>query len=75
VEAFLRDHGLWPARARWHGAVVRLEIDRDLMARALEEPLRSELERACWKAGFRFPALDLGGVQTGSLSRAVAEGQ
>ena len=71
VEAFLRAHGLWPARARWHGPVVRLEIDRARLAQALEEPLRTELERACWKAGFRFPALDLGGVQSGSLARAL----
>ena len=71
VEAFLRRHDLWPARARWHEAVVRIELDPDLARRALTEPLRSELERACWKAGFRFPALDLGGIQSGSLSTAL----
>lgn len=71
VESFLRAHGLWPGRARWHGPVVRLEIARDLMPRALEEPLRTELERACWRAGFRFAALDLGGIQSGSLSKAL----
>lgn len=74
VEAFLRESGLWPARARWHESVVRLEIDRACMARALEEPLRSDLEKACWKAGFRFAALDLAGIQSGSLSRALFPG-
>jgi len=72
VEAFLREAGLWPARARWHETVVRLEIDRTAMARALEEPLRSELERACWRAGFRFAALDLAGIQSGSLSHRIS---
>ncbi len=71
VEAFLRSRGLWPARARWHEAIVRIELDPDLGRKALEEPLRSDLERACWRAGFRFPALDLGGLQSGSLAKAL----
>lgn len=68
VEAFLRSRDLWPARARWHGTIVRLEIPPELFARAVEEPLRSELRRVCRKAGFTFVALDLGGLQSGSLS-------
>jgi uncharacterized protein len=68
VEAFLRARDLWPARARWHGTIVRLEIPPEMFTRAVEEPLRSELRRACRKAGFTFVALDLGGLQSGSLS-------
>src|SRR5687768_18302506 len=68
VEAFLRERDLWPARARWHGTIVRLEIPLEMLERAIEEPLRSELRRACRKAGFTFVALDLGGLQSGSLS-------
>jgi uncharacterized protein len=71
VESFLREKGLWPARARWHESVVRLEIDETKMALALAEPLRTELERACWRAGFRFAAVDLGGIQTGSLAKKL----
>jgi uncharacterized protein len=72
MEDFLRTKGLWPARARWHGSVVRLELEPEAMARALQEPLRSELERAAWRAGFRFAAVDLGGIQSGSLAKAIA---
>jgi uncharacterized protein len=68
VEAFLREHDIWPARARWHEAVVRLEIPPELFDRVVADPLREELRRACRKAGFKFVALDLGGLQTGSLS-------
>ncbi|MEX2110531.1 MAG: ATP-dependent sacrificial sulfur transferase LarE [Gemmatimonadaceae bacterium] len=68
VEAFLRARGVWPARARWHGAIVRLEVPPELFAQAIEEPLRSDLRRACRKAGFTFVALDLAGIQSGSLS-------
>jgi len=71
VEDFLRANGLWPARARWHESVVRLEIERELMNRTLEEPLRTELERACWRAGFRFVAVDLAGIQSGSLAKTL----
>ena len=68
VESFLRVHDIWPARARWHEAVVRLEIPPEMFERVVTEPLREELRRACRKAGFKFVALDLGGLQSGSLS-------
>jgi uncharacterized protein len=68
VEDFLRQNDLWPARARWHDAVVRLEIPAEMFERVVSDPLRSELRRACRKAGFKFVALDLGGLQSGSLS-------
>jgi uncharacterized protein len=68
VEAFLRSRGVWPARARWHGTIVRLELPPEFFSRAIEEPLRSELRVVCRKAGFTFVALDLAGIQSGSLS-------
>jgi uncharacterized protein len=72
VEGFLRKNGIWPARARWHDSIVRLEIPPDLFDRVVSEPLRSEIRRACRKAGFRFVALDLGGMQSGSISLPLA---
>jgi pyridinium-3,5-biscarboxylic acid mononucleotide sulfurtransferase len=71
VESYLRANGLWPARARFHGPVVRVELERRLMPKALEEPYRSELEAVAKAAGFAFVALDLTGLQTGSLSFAL----
>ena len=72
VENFLRLHDIWPARARWHESVVRLEIPPELFERVVTEPLRGELRLACRKAGFKFVALDLGGLQSGSLSLPLA---
>jgi uncharacterized protein len=72
VEEFLRVNDVWPARARWHDTIVRLEIPPEFFDRVVSEPLRSELRRACRKAGFRFVALDLGGLQSGSLSLPLA---
>jgi uncharacterized protein len=68
VEEFLRLNDVWPARARWHEAVVRLEIPAEMFERVVTDPLRGELRRACRKAGFKFVALDLGGLQSGSSS-------
>jgi len=65
VEEFLRLHDVWPARARWHEAVVRLEIPAEMFERVVTDPFRG---RACRRAGFKFVALDLGGLQSGSLS-------
>jgi uncharacterized protein len=68
VEAFLREHDVWPARARWHDSVVRIEVAPEMFDRVTSDPLRGDLRRACRKAGFRFVALDLGGLQSGSVS-------
>jgi uncharacterized protein len=68
VEEFLRDRDIWPARARWHDAVVRIEVAPEMFERVTSEPLRDELRRACRKVGFKFVALDLGGLQSGSVS-------
>jgi len=72
VEDFLRSRDIWPSRARWHEAVVRLEIPPEMFERVVTDPLREELRLACRKAGFRFVALDLGGLQSGSLSLPLA---
>lgn len=72
VEGFLRANDVWPARARWHESVVRLEIPPELFDRVVTDPFRSELRRVCRKAGFKFVALDLGGLQSGSISLPLA---
>ena len=72
VEEFLRLNDVWPARARWHDAIVRLEVPAELFERVVTDPFRAELRRACRKAGFKFVALDLGGLQSGSLSLPLA---
>ncbi|MGH7651775.1 MAG: ATP-dependent sacrificial sulfur transferase LarE [Gemmatimonadaceae bacterium] len=71
VEDFLRANDVWPARARWHDAVVRIEVPAELFDRVVSDPLRGELRRACARAGFKFVALDLGGLQSGSVSLPV----
>src|SRR6202171_59430 len=52
VEEFLRQHDIWPARARWHEAVVRLEIPAEMFERVVTDPFRGELRRDCLQGGF-----------------------
>lgn len=68
VEQALHDLGFRQCRARHHGDVARLEVERRDLERALA--LREELARAARAAGFTYAALDLDGFRTGSMNEA-----
>ena len=68
VERALRELGFRQCRARHHGAVARLEIERGQLARALE--LRGDIAHAVHAAGFVYAALDLDGFRSGSMNEA-----
>jgi uncharacterized protein len=68
VEQALRALGFRQCRARHHGAVARLELDRDQLGRAVD--LRQDIARAVHAAGFTYVALDLDGFRTGSMNEA-----
>jgi uncharacterized protein len=68
AERALHELGFRQCRARHHGAVARLEVERDQLARALE--LREEIARAVRAAGFTYVALDLDGFRSGSMNEA-----
>jgi len=76
AERALRALGFRELRVRHHGAVARLEVPEDEIARAVE--LRDEISAAVRAAGFRFAALDLGGLRIGGANRpagAAAAGE
>ena len=68
AEKALRALGFRQCRARYHGDVVRLEVERDQLGRALE--LREEISRRVHAAGFTYVALDVDGFRTGSMNEA-----
>ncbi|WP_298457173.1 ATP-dependent sacrificial sulfur transferase LarE [uncultured Cellulomonas sp.] len=68
AEAELRRLGLGDLRVRHHGDVARLEVTADQIATVVAEPLRGEVLRAVRAAGFRFVAVDLGGIQSGAFT-------
>lgn len=68
AEDVLRDLGFGDARVRHHGQVARVELPPDDLPAAVAEPVRSALIRGVRAAGFRFVALDLGGIQSGAFT-------
>jgi uncharacterized protein len=68
AEAALRRLGFGDLRVRHHGEVARIELPVADLARAVSDPLRAAVHRAVVDAGFRFAAVDVGGVQSGAFT-------
>jgi pyridinium-3,5-biscarboxylic acid mononucleotide sulfurtransferase len=74
LEAELRSLGLRQLRVRWHaagasGAMARIEVARDELARAFE--VRDDIVKAGKRFGFAFVTLDLQGYRTGSHNEVI----
>jgi uncharacterized protein len=70
AEAALRRLGLADLRVRHHGEVARVEVSVDDVAALAADPLRQAVVDAVRAAGFRYVALDLSGIQSGSFTLA-----
>jgi uncharacterized protein len=73
AESALHRLGFVDLRVRHHGDVARLELPAADLARAVSEPLRQQVLQAVRAAGFRFVALDLGGIQSGAFTLDVLQ--
>jgi uncharacterized protein len=70
AEAALRALGLRDLRVRHHGDIARIELPLEDLQRAVTAPMRDALQQAVRSAGFKFVALDLGGLQSGAFTIA-----
>jgi pyridinium-3,5-biscarboxylic acid mononucleotide sulfurtransferase len=70
AEAALRRLGLADLRVRHHGEVARVEVPVHDVAAVAADPLRQAVVDAVRAAGFRYVALDLAGIQSGSFTLA-----
>jgi uncharacterized protein len=68
AEAGLRSLGLEDLRVRHHGDVARVEVTPADLALVVAEPLRDQVVAVVRSAGFRYVALDLAGIQSGSFT-------
>ena len=68
AESALRQLGFNDLRVRHHDEVARIELPPADLVRAVVDPLRTELLTAVRSAGFRFVAVDLGGIQSGAFT-------
>src|SRR5262245_4065932 len=70
-EERLRGLGFRQLRVRHHGAVARVEIAPDELARALDPAAARAIVAALKPLGFRYVALDLEGYRTGALNEML----
>src|ERR1700733_6088475 len=67
-EDALRELGFRQFRVRHHGEIVRIEIAREELARALDLGMTAEFTRIFKALGFKFVTLDLEGFRSGSMN-------
>jgi pyridinium-3,5-biscarboxylic acid mononucleotide sulfurtransferase len=67
-ENALRELGFRQFRVRHHGEIVRIEIARDELERALDPAMAADFTRIFKGLGFKFVTLDLEGFRSGSMN-------
>lgn len=75
AEQVLRDLGFRELRVRHHGDVARVEVPLADLPRLLEPARRQAVVDGLRIAGYRFVSVDLEGLRSGSLNRALESGQ
>lgn len=71
AERSIRGLGFTVVRVRTNGQDARIEIGKDELSRAIEEPMKSAIDNAVKDAGFVQVAIDPNGYQRGSLHRSL----
>ena len=67
-EEAIRALGFRQFRVRHHGEIVRIEIAREELERALDPAMAAEFTRIFKGLGFKFVTLDLEGFRSGSMN-------
>jgi pyridinium-3,5-biscarboxylic acid mononucleotide sulfurtransferase len=71
-EEGLRRLGFRQFRVRHHGEIVRIEVDREEMPRALSPEMVAAMTRVFKALGFKFVTLDLEGFRSGSMNALLS---
>ncbi len=71
-EDAIRALGFRQFRVRHHGDIVRIEIAREELARALDPDMAAEFTRIFKNLGFKFVTLDLEGFRSGSMNSLLS---
>jgi len=67
----LRALGFRQLRVRHHGELVRIEIAKEELTRALDPAMIAEFTRIFKALGFKFVTLDLEGFRSGSMNQLL----
>ncbi|MGQ9660819.1 MAG: ATP-dependent sacrificial sulfur transferase LarE [Kiritimatiellia bacterium] len=73
VETYLRELGLAQHRARFHGKLVRMEVDPSQIEPVAALPVHRRVCECAHTAGFRYVALDLDGYRAGNMNEPCQE--
>ena len=73
-EDALRELGFRQVRVRHHGEIVRIEIAREELPRAMTMEMVSEFTRIFKALGFTYVTLDLEGFRSGSMNAVLPVG-
>ena len=71
-EEAVRALGFRQLRVRHHGDIVRIEIAREELNRALDPAMAAKFTRIFKALGFQFVTLDLEGFRSGSMNRLLS---
>ncbi len=71
-EDALRALGFRQFRVRHHGEIVRIEVSREELARALDPAMASQFTSIFKSLGFKFVTLDLEGFRSGSMNALLS---
>jgi uncharacterized protein len=71
-EDAVRALGFRQFRVRHHGEIVRIEIAREELVRALDPAMAAEFTRIFKALGFKFVTLDLEGFRSGSMNALLS---
>ena len=74
-EEAIRALGFRQFRVRHHGEIVRIEIARDELVRALDPAMAAEFTGIFKSLGFKFVTLDLEGFRSGSMNSLLSADQ
>ncbi len=72
-EEAVKELGFRQFRVRYHGELVRLEIDREELPRALDMQMAGKLTAIFKPLGFHYVTLDLEGYRQGSLNAVLRQ--
>lgn len=70
-EEFLKTLGFYNVRLRVHGDIARIETDKEVFGRLLEQ--REEIIAVLKKLGYQYITIDLEGFRSGSMDDQISE--
>ncbi|MCD6447876.1 MAG: ATP-dependent sacrificial sulfur transferase LarE [Thermoplasmata archaeon] len=74
AEKFLKELGFKVVRVRHHGKIARIEVDKNEIARIMEEGIRKKIYERLKEIGYTWVCLDLMGYRSGSMNEAINGG-